>query len=128
MKTGSPYTLLVYTTTQGKQPLSVWLQRLKDRYGQKTIIRRLLRLREGLMGDTKSVGDGIYELRIDSGPGYRVYYALSGTEIIVLLVGGDKSSQRSDIRIAKQYLADYQARFIDADHDDLTQNSPFHSL
>ena len=62
----------------------------------------------GNLGDTKSVGDGVYELRIDYGPGYRVYYAKRSEEILLLLIGGDKSSQQKDIEKAKKLNAEYE--------------------
>ena len=71
---------------------------------------RLLRVRLGNLGDAKSVGDGVHELRVSFGPGYRVYFGVDGPRIVVLLMGGDKSSQRSDIRRAKELWASYRAR------------------
>ncbi|GAB4194869.1 MAG: hypothetical protein Fur006_40860 [Coleofasciculaceae cyanobacterium] len=62
------------------------------------------------MGDYRSVGEGVYELRIDYGPGYRVYFGQVGTTIVLLLCGGDKSTQVADIRKAKEYWADYEKR------------------
>ena len=64
----------------------------------------------GSLGDLKSVGDDILELRIDYGPGYRVYFAQMGETIVLLLCGGDKSSQLRDILIAKQYWSEFQQR------------------
>ncbi|MEY2701937.1 MAG: hypothetical protein RLY43_570, partial [Bacteroidota bacterium] len=65
-------------------------------------------LSSGLFGDTKSVGNGVNELRLDFGRGYRIYYSCTSEAIVLLLVGGDKSTQEKDIYIAKQYLADYK--------------------
>jgi len=84
-----------------------WYLRLRD-YRAKTSIRlRIRRLAEGNPGDVGPVGEGIWEMRIDYGPGYRVYYKDTGKEIIILLCGGDKSTQQADIakarRIAKSY-------------------------
>ena len=62
------------------------------------------------MGDYRSVGEGVYELRIDYGPGYRVYFGQVGTTIVLLLCGGDKSTQAADIRKAKEYWTDYEKR------------------
>jgi len=77
-----------------------WLKGMKDKTGQHKIEARILRLGLGLMGDVKPVREGVSELRIDSGPGYRVYFTRQGQTLIFLLVGGDKSSQEKDIRAA----------------------------
>ena len=79
-----------------------WLENLRDRHARARILLRLDRLQTGNMGDTKPIGEGLSELRIDYGPGYRVYYMQRGPIIIVLLCGGDKRSQSSDIIRAKQ--------------------------
>lgn len=86
-----------------------WLKRLKDANARARINVRLKRisLTENL-GDTKPVGDGVYELRVDYGSGYRVYYSQRGTEILLLLIGGDKSSQQKDIEKAKKINAEYE--------------------
>jgi putative addiction module killer protein len=87
----------VRQTTEFKQ----WLDDLRDGAAKKKIAQRLVRLQSGLMGDVKFF-DGIGELRIDFGPGYRLCFVRRGTELIVLLCGGDKSSQRQDIGKAKE--------------------------
>ena len=87
---------------------SHWLTKLKDVRGKVSIIRRLKRLRNGNFGDYKSVGNQLYELRITMGPGYRIYYIQQETEMIILLVGGDKSSQTRDIEKAKRIAKEYQ--------------------
>lgn len=79
-----------------------WLNGLRDRQARAFITARLLRLANGLMGDTSSLGDGVSELRIHFGPGYRLYFVQSGVSLIFLLCGGDKSSQARDIRHARQ--------------------------
>ena len=78
-----------------------WLNDLKDRRAKAKIVARLQRLVNGLTGDSEPVGDGISELRIHYGKGYRVYYKRSGDTIIIILCGGDKSSQDKDIKKAK---------------------------
>ena len=90
-------------SSTGKEPAREWLESLKDRSGQARIFTRIVRAESGNFGDYRSVGENIFELRIDAGPGYRVYYALDGNDIILLLVAGDKSSQTKDIEMAKQY-------------------------
>jgi len=86
---------------------SKWLLKLKDIQGKVAIIRRVKRVRVGNFGDHKSVGDKVSELRITTGPGYRVYYTQQEDKIIVLLVGGDKSSQSKDIEKAKEMAKEY---------------------
>ena len=78
-----------------------WMQSLKDTKAAEIIARRIVRVQSGLMGDVK-VFDGIGELRVDYGPGYRVYFVQHGNVLIVLLCGGDKGSQDRDIAKAKQ--------------------------
>lgn len=83
---------------------SKWLYKLKDIQGKVSILRRIDRMKKGNFGDYKSLGDGISELRLTTGPGYRIYYTQKGDEIIVLLVGGDKSTQSKDIEKARKLL------------------------
>jgi len=86
---------------------SKWLLKLKDIKGKVAIIRRIKRLSTGNFGDHKTIGDGVSELRITVGPGYRVYYTQQESEIIILLVGGDKSTQSKDIEKAKKMAKEY---------------------
>ena len=81
---------------------SKWLYKLKDIKGKVSILRRIERAKSGNFGDYKSLGSDVSELRVTTGPGYRVYYTLRGDEIIILLVGGDKSTQTKDIEKAKK--------------------------
>jgi putative addiction module killer protein len=81
-----------------------WLKKLKDIQGKVAIIRRVDRIKNGNFGDHKSVGDNVSELRIPNGPGYRVYYTQKNNEIVLLLIGGDKSTQSDDITKAKKIL------------------------
>jgi putative addiction module killer protein len=83
-----------------------WFGALRDRTAKARIDIRLRRLSLGNPGDAKPVVDGISELRIDYGPGYRIYYVQQGSTLVVLLAGGDKSSQERDIRLAKQIARD----------------------
>ena len=87
-----------------------WVASLKDIQVRAKIRVRLDRIRLGNLGDTKSVDSGVYELRINWGPGYRVYFGQEGKKIIVLLIGGDKSTQRKDIFKAQSYWLDYRSR------------------
>ena len=80
---------------------SEWLRDLKDRQGRARIVSRLDRLEDGNPGNSRSVGEGVVELKIDVGPGYRVYYIQRGEVLIILLCGGDKSTQTRDIERAK---------------------------
>ncbi|MDQ1196480.1 type II toxin-antitoxin system RelE/ParE family toxin [Agrobacterium sp. SORGH_AS 787] len=88
-------------TVRETMEFSNWLTKLKDVQARARIVRRVDRLQRGNPGDVKPVGEGVSELRIDYGPGYRVYFIQEGKLIIVLLCGGDKSSQSRDISQAK---------------------------
>lgn len=97
-------TAIYYKNSQtGKEPAREWLESLRDRTGRARIYTRIERAEAGNFGDHRSVGQSVMELRIDVGPGYRIYYALDGNDIILLLVGGDKSTQSKDIEMAKQF-------------------------
>ena len=85
-----------------------WLRRLKDRRAVVRVLVRVDRLAAGNAGDVRPVGHGVSELRIDYGPGYRVYYLREGERLILLLTGGDKSSQQTDIQLALQIAADWR--------------------
>lgn len=78
-----------------------WLTGMRDRQGRAKILARIDRLEDGNPGKTRSVGSGVVEMRIDFGPGYRIYYIQRGDELVLLLCGGDKSTQSADIRLAK---------------------------
>ena len=85
-----------------------WLKRLRDKEAKARIIRRIDRVKHfGNFGDAESVGGGVYEMKIDYGPGYRLYYAHRNTELILLLLGGDKSTQNRDIAKAKKLNTQY---------------------
>lgn len=86
---------------------SKWLYKLKDIQGKVSILRRVDRMKKGNFGDYKPLGDGINELRLKTGPGYRIYYTQKDDEIIVLLIGGDKSTQSKDIEKAKELLKEF---------------------
>jgi putative addiction module killer protein len=99
-----------YVTPNGRRPLPDWIEGLRDRQAKARIKTRLDRLADGNFGDHHDVGEGVYELRIDWGPGYRVYCARIGELILLLLCGGDKRTQDKDIKRAKNYFKDYKAR------------------
>lgn len=103
-----PRELVEYVTSYGKSPFSEWLNTLRDIGARALIRKRLNRLRIGNFGDTQNLGNGIHELRIFYGPGYRVYFGLDGKDIVVLLCGGDKKSQKRDIKKAEKYWKDYR--------------------
>jgi putative addiction module killer protein len=102
--------LRFYQTTAGKQPFREWLSALPDRQAVNRIEARLARILAGNFGDVRSVGGGVLELRIDWGPGYRVYFGRVGQVVVLLLCGGDKRTQERDIERAKDYFRDYRAR------------------
>ncbi len=80
-----------------------WLDELADRRAAERIAQRIVRLQAGLLGDVKSVGDGLSELRVDYGPGYRVYFAQRRQILVILLCGGDKKSQKRDIKTCESH-------------------------
>jgi len=99
-----------YTNTLGKNVFETWLDALRDDKAEARIAARLNRLAAGNFGDCKPVGAGVWELRIDWGPGYRVYYAVAGRACVLLLCGGDKRTQTADIRRAIEYWQDFKKR------------------
>ncbi len=101
--------IIIYSTHQGKQPFIAWQEEL-DTKTKAVVLARLARVRGGNTGDCKRIknGEGIWELRIDYGPGYRIYFGKEKAIVIVLLVGGAKKSQSRDIAKAKQYWLIYK--------------------
>jgi putative addiction module killer protein len=106
----TPKELLAYRTREGRIPFNEWLDELDDQNIVARILARLARVRRGNLGDARSVGEGVSELRVDYGPGYRVYFAQKGQTLVILLCGGDKRTQEKDIQRAKQYWHDYKQR------------------
>lgn len=86
--------------------VAAWLAGLRDVRGRAVIARRVARMAQGNLGDSRSVGDRVSELRIDHGPGYRAYYTRKGQAVVILLCGGDKGSQDRDIAAAKAMAAE----------------------
>src|SRR3989344_419279 len=99
---------IIYKTNAGIEPYVEYVDSLKDREGAAKIRARVTRAEFGNLGDHRSVGQGVVELRIHYGPGYRIYVGLHGQEFIVLLGAGDKSSQAKDIRKAMRYWEDFR--------------------
>ncbi len=102
--------ILEYLTTDGRNPFRDWVEALKDREARARIRVRINRVRLGNLGDCKSVGGGVSELRIPHGPGYRVYFGRQGSTVVVLLCAGDKRTQARDIEVAHAYWGDYLRR------------------
>ncbi len=103
----TPKEIGIYETLDGKSPFIEWLNSLKDINAKAKIIKRIERIKLGNLGDYKSVGKGICELRIDHGAGYRIYFGQVGNTIVIILCGGDKNTQDKDIIAAQEYGEDY---------------------
>ena len=105
-----PIEIEYYITPDDKTPFLKWLESLRDIKARAKIRTRLDRVQVGNLGDHRPVGKGVWELKIDYGPGYRVYFGKIGSSVILLLCGGDKSTQQQDISKAQEYWADYERR------------------
>ena len=104
------FEILIYETRLGRFPFEEWLNALADRRARAILRIRIDRLKFGNFGNAKNLGDGISELIIDYGPGYRIYFAKAGLTLIILLWGGSKKTQAIDIQTAKSYWKEYKAR------------------
>ena len=107
------YRILCYQTVAGKKPFVEWLEKLRrrDRTASAAVDARLERIRDvGNFGDFKALGGGVVELRLHGGPGYRLYYLQYGRQVVLMLLGGEKSDQRADIAKAYAYAKDYWRR------------------
>lgn len=102
----------IYQTADNKSPFYDWINRVKDKTIRARINRRLDRLSLGNLGDFKTVGGGVFEMRLQFGAGYRIYFAEINNQIVLLLSGGDKSSQHEDIKLAQQYWHDFKRRVL----------------
>lgn len=104
--------VLEYVTEAGIVPYKAWLNALKDIQARARIRTKIDRLELGNFGDCEPVGKGVSELKISYGPGYRIYFGRAGKEIVILLCGGDKRSQREDIELAHAYWENYKRRAL----------------
>jgi putative addiction module killer protein len=103
-----PKEIRIYENEEGHAPFSEWMDRQQaPLYGK--LMARLERVELGNLGDHRGIGEGVFELRIDFGPGYRIYFGLDGSELVVLLIGGTKKTQQRDIDTAKHYWRNYNA-------------------
>lgn len=102
--------IIHYLDENGSDLYQDWLDGLRDRIAKIAVIKRVARVEAGLLGDCKYLRDGIGELRVDVGAGYRVYYAQVGNQVILLTCGGDKKSQNRDIDRAVGFLKDWEKR------------------
>lgn len=105
----TPKEIVAFRGKDGQVPFEEWLDDLEDKRAVARVLARLARVRQGNPGDGKPVGEGVSELRVDYGPGYRVYLGQQGQTLVVLLCGGDKRTQARDIRLAKQYWHEFKA-------------------
>ncbi|WP_374327918.1 type II toxin-antitoxin system RelE/ParE family toxin [Azonexus sp.] len=104
--------LLRYQRDDGREPFSEWLNGLRDKVAQARIRIRLRQVQAGNLGDVESVGEGVIELRVHVGAGYRVYCGRHGKAVVLLLCGGDKGSQAADIKRAKDLWAEWKRRQV----------------
>jgi putative addiction module killer protein len=104
----SPKIVIFYRDSTGNEPFTDWLNGLRDSVARRRILTRLRRMEQGNYGDFKPVGAGVNELRFFFGAGYRVYFGEDGDTLVVLLCGGDKSSQQRDIAQAQAYWQEYK--------------------
>ena len=103
-------TVRYYIEQHAKAPFIKWFEGLRDLQAQAKTATRLNRLRNGNFGDCKALDNGIHELRVDYGSGYRIYFGKEKNTLVILLSGGDKRTQKQDIELAKVYWKDYRSR------------------
>lgn len=111
MRNVPPRTIDFYQIPNGHEPFTRWFFSLRDTNIRRRIQARLIAIETGNLGDRKPVSEGVWELRLDFGPGYRVYYGEVDNTVVLILCGGDKSSQKRDIERAKNYWREYKERF-----------------
>ncbi len=107
---GRPRSVIFYSDAHGVEVFANWLDGLRDSTGRQRILARLRRVEQGNYGDHKHLRDGVLELRMTFGPGYRVYFGEDGSDVVVLLCGGDKRTQQDDVAKAVSYWKEYQGR------------------
>lgn len=105
----TPKQVVFYETQDGRIPFAEWLESIRDTRTKTVITARIRQIRLGNLGNSRSVGKGVCELKIDYGPGYRIYFGQIGNTIVVILCGGDKSTQDQDILQARSYWEDYRS-------------------
>ncbi len=121
------YEVRHYLTASGRDVYLDWRLALRDNKAAAAIDRRIYRIELGNLGDHRYLQDGVSELRIDVGPGYRVYFAVEGTQVILLLCGGDKSTQTKDIERACALWSDWRERMKrGGTSDDRNEESRYH--
>ena len=112
MRDAHPREIQYYRIQNGRSPFTEWLESIRDFSTRSRIERRLDRLTHGNFGRYKSIGDGMFELILDFGPGYRIYFGEINQTTVLLLCGGDKSSQARDIARAKMYWQEYKEAYL----------------
>ena len=113
MRDARPRTIDTYQLPNGTEPFTDWFNSIRDTRAKQRIRARLQSLKLGNLGEHKFVGDGVWELKLDIGPGYRIYYGEVSDIIVLLLCGGDKSSQHRDIELAINYWTEFKERIND---------------
>ena len=111
MRDARPRTINFYQIPNGPEPFTRWFRSIRDTRVRQRIQARLTSVRAGNLGDHRSVGGGVWEQRLDFGAGYRIYFGQVDTTIVLLLCGGDKTSQQRDIERAKSYWTEYKERY-----------------
>ena len=107
MNQAQPKQVLIYEDAAGKRPFNEWFYSFRNPKTRRRILQRLSRLENGNYGDYKVLKDGVFELRLDFDSGYRIYCGEEGNQLVILLCGGDKSTQEKDIATAKAYWREY---------------------
>ena len=112
MQQAVPKNVVTYVTREGKDVFQGWLDRLADRQARALIDKTIAKVRLGNLGRHKSVGQGVQEIVLDYGPGYRIYFGEHGTTLVVLLVGSTKKRQHDAITLAQRYWNDWKERTL----------------